>query len=167
MKCKYQSAGKYVLILMVFCVTLFLLLWNRSLNLKVVLGGTLLSAAYCGVFFYSVQRILQTDNKTVRYILLFCALWTVMLFYVSLLHPVILWDTWQVYDMSKYVFSDFGYMDQIRQHITFTHYEMAFPPVMPVGIAVINLVFDMGVSACVYFNSIVLMLLVAAFSKLF
>ena len=167
MKCKYQSAGKYVLILMVFCVALFLLLWNRSLDLKVVLGGTLLSAAYCGVFFYSVQRILRTDNKTVRYILLFCALWTVMLFYVSLLHPVILWDTWQVYDMSKYVFSDFGYMDQIRQHIAFTHYEMAFPPVMPVGIAVINLVFDMGVSACVYFNSIVLMLLVAAFSKLF
>ena len=68
MKCKYQSAGKYVLILMVFCVALFLLLWNRSLDLKVVLGGTLLSAAYCGVFFYSVQRILRTDNKTVRYI---------------------------------------------------------------------------------------------------
>lgn len=167
MKCKYQSAGKYVLFLMLFCMSLFLLFWDRNLDLKAVLGGILLSVVYCSVCFYSVQRIMRTENKTARYVLMFCVCWVVFLFFVSLLHPMILWDTWQVYDMSKYVFSDFGYMDQIRQHIVFTHYEMAFPPVMPVGIALINLVFDMGVNASVYFNSIVLMLLVAAFSKLF
>ncbi len=40
-------------------------------------------------------------------------------------------DTWQIYDMSQNVFTDFGKMDMIGQHIVNTNYEMAFPPVFP------------------------------------
>lgn len=80
MKCKYQSAGKYVLFLMLFCMSLFLLFWDRNLDLKAVLGGILLSVVYCSVCFYSVQRIMRTENKTARYVLMFCVCWVVFLF---------------------------------------------------------------------------------------
>lgn len=83
-----------------------------------------------------------------------------ILYYWSLRRPVISYDTWQVYDMSRYIFDDFGYMRTIRQHIVNTHYEMAFPPVFPCLMAISNLFLDMGIMSSVFLNFIFLLLLI-------
>lgn len=73
--------------------------------------------------------------------------------------PSIHFDTWQSFDTSKYVFSDFGRMDMIRQHVFNTKYETAFPPLQPFLMALINCLFNFGVFSSVVINFIICFLL--------
>ncbi|MEG2054702.1 MAG: hypothetical protein RR052_07150, partial [Oscillospiraceae bacterium] len=58
-------------------------------------------------------------------------------------------DTYAVYDISKYIFTDFGKMDMVRQNVINTQYQMAFPPFQPVLVAVFNVFMNLEVFAAV------------------
>ncbi|MBP5698479.1 MAG: hypothetical protein J6W96_03005, partial [Alphaproteobacteria bacterium] len=125
---------------------------EKKFNFQNGIGAFILSAALFVSFFFSWKIIKKySEEKKIGYILystilIFNCCWLIACFRVS----SIAWDTWNMYDMSRYVFSDFGYMDNIRQHIINTHYEMAFPPLFPILMAVVNFIFDCGASAATF-----------------
>lgn len=139
-----------------FAIILFtVLIYGRNINLICVLGSLFLSSLYSLVQFYTLRVTIDNCEKEIsKYLWFFICVFSFCVLTLSLMRPGIGWDSWQVYDMSKYVFSDFGYMDQIRQHIVNTHYEMAFPPVFPYLMAIVNSIFDMGVYSSVYLNAV-------------
>lgn len=151
------------------CVILFAVLINgRLLDIYCIIGSLTLSIIFSTVLFYTIEKTIQNSEKNrSKYLWLFLSLFSFFVFIVSLLKPEIGWDTWQVYDMSKYVSSDFGYMDQIRQHILFSHYEMAFPPVFPYLMFLVNCIYDLGVYSSVYLNAIFVLLCFVELSKIF
>lgn len=160
---------KQLLIGIPYAVVLYVaLMHGRTLNMFDLLGGFLLTSMYCILLVYTLKITNQNSERRLgKSIWFFLSIFSFGVFIVSLLRPGIGWDSWQVYDMSKYVFTDFGFMDQIRQHIINSHYEMAFPPVFPCLIAIVNMVFDLGVNSSVYLNSIFLLLCFVELSKIF
>lgn len=88
-----------------------------------------------------------------------------VLYYWAVKRPYVAFDTWQVFDMSRFIFKDFGYMVNIRQHIINTNYEMAFPPLFPFLMASINVGIDMSVLAGVFLNFNFALLLICEIKK--
>ena len=150
---KNQSIKLHVIICFL-CTVLFwcVLIAGRNINFKSGIGLFVLCAIFFGSMFFSWMVIKRFSEKNkiayVLYSLILCfsACWLV----ASFRTPGITFDTWNMYDMSRYVFADFGYMDFIRQFIVNTHYEMAFPPLFPVLMALVNFVFDIGVLAATF-----------------
>lgn len=120
----------------------------------------LLSAPVSFILSFSLRRIAALKDKKLSIAYLLLLGFVGMEWIVGFASPSIGFDTWQVYDMSRHVFTDFGYMNQIRQHITYTHYEMAFPPLFPILMAIVNSVLDMGVMASIYINVIFLIAII-------
>lgn len=159
---------KYLFALPCAALLLIVLIHERALNPHEIFGAILLAAGYSVLLMYTLLTTNRNAEKTFDQVMwLFLSLFSFGILILGLMRPLIGWDTWQVYDMSKYVFTDFGFMDQIRQHIVNTHYEMAFPPVFPYLMAVVNAVFDLGVNASVYLNSVFLLLCFVDLSKIF
>ena len=145
-----------------------ILIIGRVSSLKEIIGAILISLIYGIILGYSVDVLVKNSiRKFSKYIWSFLIILTFGVLIISFMKPSILWDTWQVYDMSKYVFSDFGYMTQIRQQILNTHYEMAFPPVFPILISIVNMIYNLGVNAAVLLNSIFIFLSFVELSKIF
>lgn len=80
--------------------------------------------------------------------------------------PALQFDTWQVYDTSKYTFIDFGKMDMMRQHLVQTPYQMAFPPIFPILMAIFNLFFNFEVFSAVMVNFLVVFLILLYILKI-
>lgn len=80
--------------------------------------------------------------------------------------PALQFDTWQVYDTSKYTFIDFGKMDMMRQHLVQTPYQMAFPPIFPILMAIFNLFFNFEVFLAVMVNFLVVFLILLYILKI-
>lgn len=112
---------------------------------------------------FSLHRI---SDRGSRYAYKGLIVFLTVVFLLALCVPNIDFDTWQVYDMSRYVFSDFGYMQMIRQHIANTHYEMAFPPLLPVLLALFNGVVDLGVMSNVVLVYVFALLTVVTLARL-
>ena len=148
-------------------VLLAILMFNREIITANIIGASVLSL-FLGVVIFYINNTVKTIYKTKFQIIifLFCELFILLNLLLSFMRPKILWDTWQMLDMSKYVFADFGYMDQIRQHIINTHYEMAFPPIYPILMAVVNKIFDIGVNSAVFINGICSFLLITIMLKI-
>jgi uncharacterized membrane protein YwzB len=116
-------------------------------------------------FVISYKTIVLTVNYYTQHkkyyvtgVMIILVFLTITLAY-AIKHPSIQFDTWQVFDTSKFVFSDFGRMDMIRQHIFNTPYETGFPPLYPFMMALLNAFFNFGVFSSVVINFIVCFLL--------
>lgn len=116
------------------------------------IGALVLSSVLFASIFCSWKKIknYSKENTTAYLVYSFILLFNVCWLIACFRSPKVAWDTWQMYDMSRYVFTDFGYMDCVRQSILNTHYEIAFPPIFPVLMALVNLVFDCGASAATF-----------------
>ena len=142
-----------MLLTILFCC---ILLANNKFNILNGIGALALGVILYTSLLFSFKLIKQyskqekTAYQLYSLILFFNACWLIICF----LAPQISYDTWSMYDMSRYLFTDFGYMNNIRQHIMNTHYEMAFPPLFPALIALVNSIFDCGVTAAVFINGI-------------
>lgn len=168
---KSLRKGNWIVLLVTFMFVLLffvLLLCNRQLTFRNILGAAILGAILFGVLLFSVQKSFQytQGNLVSRLLYSICIVYSVAVLWISFMYPTLAWDTHQMYDMSKYVFTDFGYMVQIRQHIENTHYEMAFPPLFPVLMASLNFIFDTGINSSVYIGSICAILTVPVLGKI-
>lgn len=117
-----------------------------SVSEKVTLSVTMLLLG-CGLGVLLAREISKNVSGWAKSLYLLALCYAAFCFTSSLFGPWSTFDTWQIYDMSRYVFSDFGYMEMIRQGIKYTHYEMAFPPLFPFLMACINAVWDLGIGA--------------------
>ncbi|WP_078543580.1 hypothetical protein [Litchfieldia alkalitelluris] len=117
----------------------------------------------CFIISYKTVNLIQKDNSIYKKYYIISVI--IVFFILSLIlsnaikFPLVQFDTWQVFDVSKNVFVDFGRMDMIRQHIINTPYQMAFPPLYPFLMASINMFFNFGVLSSVVINFIVCFLL--------
>ncbi len=107
----------------------------------------------------------ETRNYYNIVILLVIALLTINLIY-SIKFPSIQFDAWNMYDFSKHVFTDFGRMDMIRQHIYNTPYGIGFPPLFPFLMALLNFTFDFGVLSSLIINIIISFLVLFYIQKI-
>lgn len=78
-----------------------------------------------------------------------------MNFIYGITHDNIHFDTWNLYDTSRYLFEDFGHMNLIRQHIYSTNYQISFPPLFITLTYLFNRIINLGVFATVYINFII------------
>lgn len=67
-------------------------------------------------------------------------------------------DIWQIYDLSKDIFSAFYRMDIIRQHIYDSQYGIGFPPIYPLLMNVSNLFIPQGIVSYLTLNFLFLTL---------
>lgn len=140
------------------------MLAHRSLSLSETAGAFLLILLYLFLSCHFVHTIRKASRiSAIGYFVLKSFLDLALI--KEFMRPAIAADTWQVYDMSRYVFSDFGYMERIRQHIMNTHYEMAFPPLQPVLTAAANAVFNTGVTMACLINSLACIVILELLSE--
>lgn len=165
-----KETSKILLFVFVPCLvlTFIILMHEKNLSIQETFGALIIATIYCIFLIYALTITNKNaKNLSDKIIWIILILFSFGVLIVSLVSPSIGWDTWQVYDMSKYVFSNFGFMDQIRQHILNTHYEMAFPPLFPCLMAFVNMVFDLGVNSSVYLNAIFVLLCFCELSIIF
>ena len=146
----------------------YVLCCRDDLSYEVFIGCSILAIIYNMVLASTIHKISNyVDSKFEKklWIIIIALSWCI--FVASFTITRVVWDTWQMYDMSKYVFSDFGYMDQIRQHITYSHYEMAFPPLFPVLMRIINFITDLGPYSAVYINGVIVLLIYKEIARIF
>jgi hypothetical protein len=74
----------------------------------------------------------------------------------SINNPNPQFDTWQMLDLSRNIFTDFYRMDMIRQNVYNTQYATCFPPLFPFLIAVANFIINKGVFAALFINTLVI-----------
>lgn len=111
-------------------------------------------------YIYVIKKITQlalriSDLMKMRiyFLVIFFVLSILLINLVSALKfPVIHFDSWQVFDTSRYTFSDFGKMNMIRQQIYNSQYQIAFPPLFPILVALLNYFFDFGIFATIILN---------------
>lgn len=156
----------------IFLFQLFVLLFGLR-DFRVINDSYLFRVIVVNLLFFggyllcekSVKSIYCTSKKAsvlfaILYAFVFC--WGI----ITIRTTDVSFDTWQLYDMSRNVFSDFGKMDMLRQHIINTPYEMAFPPLFPCIMAVINLLFDFGVYSSVVVDLISFIMIVYILGEL-
>lgn len=110
---------------------------------------------FCRKSIKIIADVDREEHRIYRILLLLVIVFLGILMISSIKIPALHFDTWQIYDTSRYVFKDFGRMDMIRQHIINTPYQIAFPPLYPFLMALFNLLFNFGVFAAVIINFIV------------
>lgn len=130
--------------------------------------SVIILSLFFATIFNRVSIFIQKTEISVFSKVLYCITEFGIIFhyFAVLRQPTGFWDTWQVWDMSRYIFSDFGYMENIRQHIYNTHYEMAFPPLIPVLTNIINQICDIGVESTIFLSSIFALITISVFIKL-
>lgn len=162
MKISIRNINRFIISL---CFSLLLTDYTKSvLNIPYKLTTVFLILISAALFYCFISMMTKefhvTDIIYWGLVIISC-----ILYYWALRRPKIAYDTWQVYDMSRYIFKDFGYMRTIRQHIMNTHYEMSFPPLFPFLMAAINLFLDMGIMSSVLLNFIFLLALICLFKN--
>lgn len=61
-------------------------------------------------------------------------------------------DSYSYFDISNHMFLDFGRINTVRQYVVPTQLNISFPPLLPFFIAIINLVFNLGMLSGVILN---------------
>jgi len=79
-------------------------------------------------------------NKTELYVISLCVPFLILSLMINFVTRGIAYspDSYGYYNMSRKIFSDFGYVSVIRQYVEFTDYGISFPYLFPMIVAIFN-----------------------------
>ncbi len=132
------------------CLLVFFLRMGRCTSHELC-GTVLLWALGAYIFYLSIRYLLKTLRPQSSGILIAALYYTVIYACIPLHGPVGFNDTWQIYELSKSMYSDFGFVHFIRQYAySGSSYSIAFPPFMPFLASLLHPFRDLSVYALTY-----------------
>jgi len=113
---------------------------------------------------YIYRKYFKTDQFVfLSYFSLILFLIAYFLFTVFPFSP----DSFSYFDISNFIFSDFGDINTVRQYVIVTEKNISFPMLFPVLISIMNQLFDLGMLSGVVLNYYIVLVSVLVLDLLF